>query len=64
MVDTYLKDLERENEKLRAALDEIGRQAMACWMDLQGHLVDDAHRKAHGMLGSIAKVAASVLPDE
>ncbi len=51
-----------EIARLQEALDEIGRVAMSCWMDMQGRLVDDEHRRAHGVLGSIAKAAAATLP--
>jgi hypothetical protein len=46
-----------------AALDEIGRLAMACRMDMQGRLLDDQHKRAFDVLGSIVKQAAAALPD-
>lgn len=52
-------DLTNENARLRATLDEIGRQAMACWMDMQGRLADDEHRRAHRALGAITKAASA-----
>jgi hypothetical protein len=45
-----------------AVLDEIGRLAMACWMDMQGRLVDDEHRRAHRVLRRIAAMAAARNP--
>jgi hypothetical protein len=51
-------DLVRENAELQTALDEIGRLALGCWMDMQGRLVDDTHKRAHDVLGSIARRAA------
>lgn len=43
------------------ALDEIGRLAVACFMDMQGRLTDDEHRRAHGVLSRIAALAATAL---
>lgn len=43
------------------ALDEIGRLAMSCWMDMQGRLADDEHRRAHGVLARIAALAAGAM---
>ena len=57
-----IAQLRRENEKLQGALDEIGRTALACWTDMQGRLQDDAHKRAHGVLGSIVQTAAASLP--
>lgn len=51
-----------EIARLQAALDEIGRVATSCWMDMQGRLVDDEHRRVHGVLGGIATTAAAALP--
>lgn len=53
-----------ENERLRLALDEIGRVALACWMDMQGRLADDEHRRAHNVLGSIIRQANRALGDQ
>jgi hypothetical protein len=51
--------------ELESKLVEIGRLAMECWIDMQGRLLDDEHRRAHGVLGSIVKqVAASSIPSE
>lgn len=49
--------------KLIAALDDIGRLAMACRMDMQGRLADDEHKRAFMVLGSIAAQAASAIPE-
>lgn len=48
--------------ELEAAVDDIGRQALSCWMDMQGRLLDDEHRRAHDVLGFIVKRSAFVLP--
>jgi hypothetical protein len=50
-----------EIARLRNELDEIGRLALGCWMDMQGRLVDDEHRRAHGVLANISVKAALAL---
>jgi hypothetical protein len=47
-----------ENQKLKLALDDIGRLAMGCWMDMQGRILDSEHERAHKALGNIAARAA------
>lgn len=59
--DKQMDELANENHKLRLALDEIGRLAMSCWMDMQGRLVDDEHKHAHRVLQSITITASSAL---
>lgn len=54
-------EMERENDRLRLALDNIGRVALACWTDMQGRLEDSEHKRAHGVLGGIVRSAAAAL---
>src|SRR5689334_18387744 len=57
--------MENDSEiyRLNKTLEEIGRLAMNCWMDMQGRLVDDTHRKAHGVLQRIVEMAATSIKD-
>ncbi len=60
-IDKRMDELTDENHRLRLALDDIGRLAVSCWMDMQGRLVDDEHKRAHEALGSISKAASTAL---
>jgi hypothetical protein len=53
--------LKADNDRLRMALDDIGRLALLCWMDMQGRLEDDQHKRAHQVLGNIVKSAADAV---
>jgi hypothetical protein len=50
--------------KLTAALDEIGRIAMRCRMDMQGRLADDEHKRAFNVLGRIVATSAEAIPSD
>jgi len=57
--------MENDSEiyRLNKTLEEIGRLAMSCWMDMQGRLADDTHRKAHGVLQKIMEMSATSIKD-